>query len=607
MDSGVDLVKARILEGVPLPTLVGDTVKLQSRGGRLVGLCPFHREKSPSFTVFDNGYFCFGCRASGDAITFVRQTRGLGFIEALRFLGDRFHIDVAELDRDQLSEEKVRKTRLHYQILASAQDFYAKVLLSPKGQKARDYLLSRGLTQEDIAAFGLGLTPEHPAGLCQTLLQDGASLDDLVTVSLARSRGRVQDFFRDRLLVPIRDSQGRVIAFGGRTMVDHPAKYLNSAETYLFDKSRVVFGLDRARSEIRRKQRAIVVEGYMDVLQLWRSGFQETVGCMGTALTAHQLRQVSPLPTHVHLLFDGDSAGRAATLRTVKASLDVPAADVRVTLVPDGDDPDTWVQKVGSQGLEQALTQESTDLLTFAIDQKIRESGDSTQIPQLVSRDFIPWLSAIEDPIRRDFLLTRVAARTGMSREVLQDQIRPKRKRSGATHDAPHPGGSMNQEDSGLVPVADPGPEGFDLLGHLLFATPTDKLDPSRILTLARSLTLHPAWEATLEDMLRSLKDGTRPVDAAWTSWRWGSHPQVAQTLQQLSRMAGGFRGVPTLAQLERLERAIQQRRIRQTIRTLKDQLRGPVEAATQVEILSQIKQLQTEETRLAPGPSLLP
>ena len=228
----IDIAKRRILSKVPLGEVIGETVKLTSKSGRLMGLCPFHDEKTPSFTIFDDHYFCFGCRAHGDAIEFIRQTRGMGFIETLQFLAEKFNIDVPELTANSKYEQDRQQTSKLYRVLQLSQEYFINGIQHQP--RVVEYLRSRGFSDENIRKFEFGYAPDRPTGLIQYLLQKGAALADCVTASVATTSKKdmkTYDFFRHRLMIPIKDNHGRLIAYGGRTMGDDLAKYKNSRET----------------------------------------------------------------------------------------------------------------------------------------------------------------------------------------------------------------------------------------------------------------------------------------------------------------------------------------------------------------------------------------
>lgn len=331
----LDHIKNRILERLNLVSLIGKTVALKTRSGHWVGLCPFHEERSPSFTVYPDHYFCYGCQQNGDAITFVRKTSGLSFIEALKLLGQEASRH-PEIDQAQSFKKNRQDDASLYKILLAAQDLLAQNLHSTRGQTFVAYLEKRGFQPDNIKKFGFGMAFDEPTGLLDSLVRQRFSPRDIEACSLATpsaKNGKLYDFFRNRLTVPIHDSSGRIIAFGGRAMDDYPPKYKNSRETRLFDKSNTLFGLHHAKTQLRRGQPAIVVEGYMDTLQMWQHGFENTVACMGTALKKSHLQMLSQLTGKVILLFDGDTAGQKASLSTVNVGLEVPNLKIEVVVL----------------------------------------------------------------------------------------------------------------------------------------------------------------------------------------------------------------------------------------------------------------------------------
>ena len=511
--SSLDDAKRRILTKVPLDELIGEAVALTRRGARLSGLCPFHAEKSPSFYVFSDHYYCFGCHVHGDAISFVRQTKEMSFMDSLRYLARKYNIEAPELEESAKYVQRRGEHAVMSQIMVAAQDFFVTELHSPRGQAARDYLRDRGFTDENIRLFGFGLTPEEGYGLVRHLRALRFRDEDVLRVAMgviSTNTGKLYDFFRNRIMIPIRDSSGRVIAFGGRTTVEDPAKYKNSAATPLFDKSSVLFGLDRARESIKERRRAILVEGYMDALCLWQEGFPETIACMGTAFTARQMKQLisqAKCPELV-LLFDGDRAGSSATLEAIEVALEVPEIRVRAARLSGGDDPDTFVRKNGADALRELLDR-AADLMDVVIASRL-DGIAPTAVPAMVSDEFIPWLLRISDRVKQGFLVTKIASVTGVSVQVIESQLRSMRVR---------PVGAEQRRD--FKPVADdvvhllptrsltPIEVGF--IGHLYHAQ-AGEIDVAEATNFAeRELTLEPLWESFVKALLAILGEKRTP------------------------------------------------------------------------------------------------
>ena len=361
-----------LLSRIDIVEVVGRHVELKKGGSNLMGLCPFHAEKSPSFSVspVKQFYYCFGCGASGDAIRFLTEHQGLSFIEAVRDLAQAVGLQVPEEDvgaDEQLRRGKLRERRITLaQLLSQAAGFYAVQLRS--NPRAIDYLKRRGLTAVIAARFGLGFAPPG----WRTLAGVFAHYDDplLEEAGLVRQReapeaggavaetdrGRY-DWFRDRIMFPIRSVQGEVIGFGGRVLDDSKPKYINSPETPVFSKGRELYGLFEARTALREKGFALVVEGYMDVVALAQSGYANAVATLGTACTADHVAKLFRSTDSVVFSFDGDAAGRRAAARALEAALPhaTDSRTVRFLFLPPEHDPDSFVRQFGAAAFEQAI------------------------------------------------------------------------------------------------------------------------------------------------------------------------------------------------------------------------------------------------------------
>ncbi|MGZ6253484.1 MAG: DNA primase, partial [Candidatus Binataceae bacterium] len=341
--------------------VIGAHVRLKRAGRNFVGLCPFHNEKTPSFSVNpERGFFhCFGCGAGGTVFNFIMRTEGLNFPEAIESLARRYGVTLPERGGETGPGAGERDAALRAN--QTAADFFVHVLWkTPDGAAARDYLAARGVAAETARTFGLGFAPERPANLARALEKRGL-LTAAVRLGLVRQDGAgTRDMFRGRLMFPIRDGQGRVLAFGGRVLDQRLPKYINSPESPLYSKSRNVYGLYEARAAIASADRAIVVEGYLDAIAVWQAGFKETIASLGTALTVDQLRLVGRQTRNVLACFDGDAAGRKASLRALEIFL---AAGLlgRGIFIPPGFDPDTFIKQRGAQAFAELIA--SADLL----------------------------------------------------------------------------------------------------------------------------------------------------------------------------------------------------------------------------------------------------
>ncbi len=343
---------------ISLSGLVGRRVKLTRRGREHAGLCPFHHEKTPSFYVVDdkNFFHCFGCGAHGDAIGFVMRADNLDFLEAVEKLAGEAGLAVPQATPEEREKAQRQKTLL--ETLEAAAAFYEARLWGPAGGRARDYLQARGLDPDTIRRFRLGWASEDRQALRRALARDFPE-PLLLEAGLIHdpADGEPFDYFRGRVMFPIGDRAGRVIAFGGRVIADGQPKYLNSPDSPLFEKGRVLYGWSAARAAATNGRDAIVTEGYMDVITLHRAGFPSAVAPLGTALTEFQLHELWRLGPEPVLCFDGDAAGQRAALRALHRALPLlrPGYSLRFAALPSGEDPDTLIRRGRHSVFEQAL------------------------------------------------------------------------------------------------------------------------------------------------------------------------------------------------------------------------------------------------------------
>ena len=349
----LDELRARTL----LSALVGKTVKLTKAGREFKGCCPFHNEKTPSFYVNDDKsfYHCFGCSAHGDAIRWMTEQQGLPFIDAVKELAQAAGMEMPAQDRQ--SVERAERAKGLHDLMADAAQFFVDQLNGIAGAEARSVLEKRGIKAETARAFGMGYSPDSRGKLREELKSygDPALIESGMLIKVDDKEP--YDRFRGRLMIPIRDPRGRVIAFGGRVIGQGEPKYLNSPDTPLFDKGRTLYNLDRAAPASRKSGRIIVVEGYMDVIALAQAGFGEAVAPLGTALTEHQLERLWRLSDVPILCFDGDSAGQKAAIRAALRALPglAPGRSLRFVTLPEGQDPDDLVRARGPAAFEALL------------------------------------------------------------------------------------------------------------------------------------------------------------------------------------------------------------------------------------------------------------
>lgn len=343
---------------VPLSDIIGRRVKLIRKGRRFSGLCPFHSEKTPSFSVVDDDgfYHCFGCGAHGDAISFLREIDGLDFMEAVERLADMAGLAMPK--SSQIDPAVTRQRKAAFDILEETTRFFEDRLRADEGRDAAQYIKQRGLDAATVKNFRLGYAPR--SGLQAVLAGKGFSDDDMILAGvLGKSDrdGRLYDYFRDRVMFPIENRQGKVIAFGARALGDAQPKYLNSADSPTFSKKAVLYGWVQAREAVRRKLPLVVVEGYMDVIAVQRSGIAAAVAPLGTALTPEQIALLWKLHDEPILCFDGDAAGQRAQLRALERILPLlePGRSARLAMLPAGKDPDDVLGESGPEGLRKIL------------------------------------------------------------------------------------------------------------------------------------------------------------------------------------------------------------------------------------------------------------
>jgi DNA primase len=574
-----DAAKRRILDQVDLSGLISEDITLSKRSGRFVGLCPFHQEKSPSFTIFDDHYYCFGCQARGDAIDFVRHQKGLGFIESLKYLAEKYQIAAPELEDRVKGDEERRKLSRLYKVLQAANQYFKAELGSNEGNYSISYLESRGFDRNTIDSFEFGYAPDRPTALVSHLLRQGFAIKDIIDASLGNTSSktkRTYDFYQHRIMIPIRDHHGRVVGFGGRALGDDPAKYKNSRETAVFDKSRTLYGLDVARDFIRKSKRAIIVEGYMDALQLRNYEIREVVACLGTALTASHVRRLAPMCDKIYLVFDGDAAGTRASLKTVSIALEQPSIQFFVLRLPKEDDPDTFVKKNGKEAFE-GLIEQATDLLQYAIELRLKQSHDMA-IPEVISQDFIPWLRSVQDPIKRAFLLSRIAEISGIAKDTIEEQLHPRRQLPSTANEKQIAKTEPSNYEEIKKPANYDAPLGKfseEFLAHLFYATP-EQLDLSILEDLvARSAALEGVWIEFAGEMLETLKKGTSPHSMQTGAWESAASDRVITSIERMKRQQALYQSDSRMKALQRLARSIELDELKKTKQALTASLRN--------------------------------
>ncbi len=422
-DDKIEEVRSR----ADIVEIVGAHVRLRRAGRNFVGLCPFHNEKTPSFSVnAERGFFhCFGCGVGGSAFNFIMRVEGLTFPEAVRSLAKKYGVTIPERD---VSGPAAGEREAMLKASEVAAEFFAHVLWNTTdGALARDYLKSRGISVETARAFMIGFAPSRPASLAKALEKRGLR-DAGVKVGLVRKDADgAHDMFRARVMFPIRDAQGRAIAFGGRVLDARLPKYINSPESPLYSKARTLYGLFEARQAISSsassgKDRAILVEGYFDVIALWQAGFKEAVAGCGTALTVDQLRVLSRYTKNVIACFDGDAAGRKASMRALEIFLQVGLLG-RGIFIPSGFDPDTFIRERGAAAFAE-LTDKSELLVDYFLSEQAGEARGSIAERARAAQRVAEMLKLVGDPFQFDLLARKAADLLSIGEEVLRKEAR---------------------------------------------------------------------------------------------------------------------------------------------------------------------------------------
>jgi DNA primase len=424
-DESVEQVK----QTVDIAEVISAHTDLRRQGARMVGLCPFHEERTPSFSVDpqEKLYHCFGCGVGGDVIKFVEEKDGLGFVEAVEVLADRYGVELERDQEDPRAEARRARQRRLEQLLERTAAYYASYLWESKeGAKARDYLAGRGLAEATLRDFGVGFAPSAWDKILVAGQQAGFNVEELRGVGLVqRGRGGGEyDRFRARIMFPIRDRRGRVLGFGGRAMrSDQGAKYVNTAETDFFHKSQLLYGVDRAKAAIAKAGRAIVVEGYTDVLALHQAGVEEAVAVMGTAITGEQVATLSGMVEEVILALDADSAGQEAMLRAQRVAAG-RRMRLRVAAMPAGEDPAEMVAQGGGAERFGEIVEGAAELAAFQVGLVL----DRTDVGSPTERDrslteVAPILAAMGEGIVREELIRQVADRLDLEPALVMGRV----------------------------------------------------------------------------------------------------------------------------------------------------------------------------------------
>ncbi len=404
-----------------IETIMSSYTNLKRRGHNYVCLCPFHSEKTPSCTIYtDNqSFYCFGCGAGGDVITFIMKSENLSYIEAVKYLAERANIAMPE---DQMDDKTGKIKQRVFEINRAAAKFFYNQLKSPIGRKGLEYFINRGLSPETIKKYGLGFAEDKWTTLTNYMQSEGYTQDELVTAGLCgRSKsGRVFDVFRNRVIFPIIDLRGNVIAFGGRLIDGEGPKYLNSSDTPVFKKSKNLFSLNFAKDS--HENFLILAEGYMDVIAVNQAGFSNVVATLGTALTPEQARLMSQYAEEIIISYDSDEAGQKATYRAINLLSEV-GLKTKILKINDAKDPDEFIKKFGSTRFK-LLLDNSEGAIVFEINKcknGLDMDSDVGRVEYLSRVTKV--LSEIISPVEREVYISRVASEQGISKQTILYEV----------------------------------------------------------------------------------------------------------------------------------------------------------------------------------------
>jgi DNA primase len=425
----------RIRQSTDILEVINDFVSLKKRGSNYIACCPFHNEKTPSFNVNPSRqiYKCFGCGKAGDAVRFVMDIENIGYGEALRYLAKKYGIEIEEQEQtpEDLLRQNERESLLI--VLNFAKTFFQETLLNTDEGKSigLSYFRERGFTNPTIEAFELGYTLDQWDALLQEGQKRGYSRDLLEKAGLILSKegNKVFDRFRGRVMFPIHNVSGRVIAFGARILKTDknqpggaPPKYLNSPETTVYHKSQVLYGIFQAKQAIRQEDVCYLTEGYTDVISLHQAGIKNVVASSGTSLTTEQIRLIARFTPNVTILYDGDAAGIKAALRGLDMVLE-EGLNLRLLLLPNGEDPDSYVHKVGAEAFKTYIHKHSQDFIDFKAGQWLTEAGDNPLKRAEGISDVCASITRIPDPLKRQTLSQRVAQVFHVSEQSVISEI----------------------------------------------------------------------------------------------------------------------------------------------------------------------------------------
>lgn len=497
-----DEVVEQVVQAADIVAIIGEHVKLKKTGSVWRGPCPFHQGTNANFSVMPRGgYTCFVCGEKGSVFTFVQKRLGMSFVEAVKYVGAKSGIEVQDVQRKREGPDPREPL---WELHGTVSEFFQQQLWdAPAGEAARAYLRERDVSRETATRFGLGYAPRDPQALRAHLEGLGVPVERAVQAGILLQRDdqpELRPRFRDRLMFPILDQSGHTVGFGGRLLGPGEPKYLNSSESEIFSKGKLLYNLGAARNAIRREDRVIVVEGYFDALRLVDAGVEHVVAPMGTALAEGQADLLAKYTTHAVLLYDSDGPGQKATFRAGDVLLS-KGFEVRVVTLPDGEDPDTFVRSKGRAGLEPMIEQ-AMDIFDRKV-QLLQRAGwfNDLQHKRRALDRLLPTIRAASDPITRDLYLARAAEAAGIAREVLLQELHAVR-RGTRTSGRPTPPPSVAQSRDADAPP--PGDESAPFVPSGPYRSSVVQGNAEQ--SLIRVLLTQPVWQDFIAEELGKLE-----------------------------------------------------------------------------------------------------
>lgn len=425
----------RIIEACRIEEVVGDFVFLKRRGANMTGLCPFHNEKTPSFSVSPAKgiYKCFGCGKGGDSVNFIMEHEHYTYPEALKFLAKKYNIEVVEKELSPEDREEINERESLYLVSAYAQKYYSEIIHQHESGKAigLSYFKERGFKDDIIQKFQLGYSLDQWSAFTENAISNGYKLEYLEKTGLTISKeDKHFDRFRGRVIFPIHNLSGRVIGFGGRVLVtnDKQPKYLNSPESEIYHKSNVLYGMYFAKKTMVEQDNCYLVEGYTDVISLHQAGVSNVVASSGTSLTAEQIRLIKRFTNNITILYDGDAAGIKASFRGIDMVLE-EGMNVKIVLFPDGDDPDSYAKKVPTQELKNYISKQAKDFIVFKTSLLLKETENDPVKKAALIKDIIATIGIIPDAIMQSLYIKEASRMLEIQEQTLIVEINKIRRK----------------------------------------------------------------------------------------------------------------------------------------------------------------------------------